>query len=581
MTSDIGSALEKLLHCNRPPNPVEADYVSASIREMEARLATIDTAIANARAVLDRLVTEGKSVEEQLHAQRAILSPIRRVPPELISHIFVFCLPSYSDDSEKSAWGSLALNPFELVLTNVCRRWKDIAFTTPQLWSCINFTLGSESEASDVVRAKTWLARSGKSSLTIKLGTDQHWVAEGSDLTVLDMLIAECERWVDVDLEVPTELMNHLDVVRGRLPLLHKLSLARLAGPDQYLSRWPAVDLTYAFELAPQLRIYHQRIGAETMSAPSQNLTTIVCDIIEREEILELLRMAPNLLELTLTNSVYIPGDTDEMITPVLHPNLHYLKVVMQLSCCGLFCALVLPVLRTLSICFHKGAPSDVWEEDSHAKFVSFLRSTLSIRSLSILEIRSDDHPPVRMAYPQDLMACLNATPFLTCLEIESGMLNSTTVQQLTLEMVRESENPKCTGETMMFGGLTGDLWKYLPKLNHITIHVKFSPKFDNEEDWFPFAWKPVFPDIEFAEFIESRWESSLKEYELPRLNYDLRNEVVDSYMAQLCAVTLRFPDPSEVDPMPVYYGIPVTWKLLKRYQLEGLTFTAIEPTYD
>ncbi|KAJ7268978.1 hypothetical protein C8J57DRAFT_1609089 [Mycena rebaudengoi] len=63
---------------------------------------------------------------------RGTLSAIRRFPPEILSHIFIFCrdtslsLPYYMITN---------VNFAPMLLTHVCSRWRMIARDTPRLWS--------------------------------------------------------------------------------------------------------------------------------------------------------------------------------------------------------------------------------------------------------------------------------------------------------------------------------------------------------------------------------------------------------------------------------------------------------------
>ncbi|KAJ7608988.1 hypothetical protein FB45DRAFT_670999, partial [Roridomyces roridus] len=74
-----------------------------------------------------RVVDEMVSWSQQL--RRTTLSPLRRMPPELLRHIFGFALPILASEvdgrvTSHSPWTS----------THVCSRWRDIAISTPSLW---------------------------------------------------------------------------------------------------------------------------------------------------------------------------------------------------------------------------------------------------------------------------------------------------------------------------------------------------------------------------------------------------------------------------------------------------------------
>ncbi|KAJ7143102.1 hypothetical protein C8R43DRAFT_866226, partial [Mycena crocata] len=53
--------------------------------------------------------------------------PSQRFPPEILSEIFIHCLPD-----DKFITPDLATAP--LLLCGICHHWKDITLATPELW---------------------------------------------------------------------------------------------------------------------------------------------------------------------------------------------------------------------------------------------------------------------------------------------------------------------------------------------------------------------------------------------------------------------------------------------------------------
>ncbi|KAJ7140571.1 hypothetical protein C8R43DRAFT_830219, partial [Mycena crocata] len=66
-----------------------------------------------------------------LAALKAIISSIRRIPPEILAEIFLFCVDpvklrsDYSIDSPRQP---------PLLLCHVCALWRAVAVNTPRLW---------------------------------------------------------------------------------------------------------------------------------------------------------------------------------------------------------------------------------------------------------------------------------------------------------------------------------------------------------------------------------------------------------------------------------------------------------------
>ncbi|KAF8214956.1 hypothetical protein K438DRAFT_1435500, partial [Mycena galopus ATCC 62051] len=66
-------------------------------------------------------------LQEPIDAHRALLSPIRRVPKDILLEIFFSCLSSKHN---------APIDPHEapFVLGHFCRHWRSIACSTPMLW---------------------------------------------------------------------------------------------------------------------------------------------------------------------------------------------------------------------------------------------------------------------------------------------------------------------------------------------------------------------------------------------------------------------------------------------------------------
>ncbi|KAJ7729109.1 hypothetical protein DFH07DRAFT_703551, partial [Mycena maculata] len=94
-------------------------------------LACLDEEISWLRARSKQLEEEHASVS-RYHAQNtAILSPLRRMPPEVLGEIFLWTLPSARCsrfDTKNGPW----------LLPQISSRWRTISLSIPSLWSQIN-----------------------------------------------------------------------------------------------------------------------------------------------------------------------------------------------------------------------------------------------------------------------------------------------------------------------------------------------------------------------------------------------------------------------------------------------------------
>ncbi|KAJ7130362.1 hypothetical protein C8R44DRAFT_872173 [Mycena epipterygia] len=95
--------------------------------------------------------------EEELLCGR-LAYPVLTLPNEIVSEIFLHLLPVYPERPPMTG----RLSPTVLCL--ICRKWRDIAMSTPALWRAIALFLGSEPRL-----LEAYLECSGSCLLSVKL----------------------------------------------------------------------------------------------------------------------------------------------------------------------------------------------------------------------------------------------------------------------------------------------------------------------------------------------------------------------------------------------------------------------------
>jgi F-box-like len=92
--------------------------ITDKIDASEADLAQI---VADSQCAINRLQRERAALEDTIFQTMAYLSPIRRLPLELLRQIFLFNFEDYPC----CAW----------VLSAVCSLWRKTALSMPRIWS--------------------------------------------------------------------------------------------------------------------------------------------------------------------------------------------------------------------------------------------------------------------------------------------------------------------------------------------------------------------------------------------------------------------------------------------------------------
>ncbi|KAJ7231042.1 hypothetical protein B0H12DRAFT_1029654, partial [Mycena haematopus] len=130
-----GTRYHTLLTTNEPPEDSELTFIRSVISKTTTRLASLKDEIYKVKEKLKHLEAERASLFSHHAQHKGILSPLRRMPPELLTEIFSSTLPS-----SKEAWSGRRkhyMDHSSWVLSHVSSRWRTISLSTPSMWSSI------------------------------------------------------------------------------------------------------------------------------------------------------------------------------------------------------------------------------------------------------------------------------------------------------------------------------------------------------------------------------------------------------------------------------------------------------------
>ncbi|KAJ7631359.1 hypothetical protein DFH06DRAFT_702903 [Mycena polygramma] len=223
---DLSTISRDTLDTNDPP----ADFNISSVREFvsrgSARRTILDSRIAPLKAELEKLLDERNSLDAEIRKHEGALSPLRRLPTEILCAIFTLALPPF-------AYSSNVMNVQEgpWVLSAVCSRWRTIALSQPCFWTYIFLDFTDDPPQSSSLAAllptlEAQLERSQQLPLHVTFRTFYEMEVEKREQRVLDLIILHCDRWETVDLSGPWTLYSPcLESIRDELPLLRSLDI--------------------------------------------------------------------------------------------------------------------------------------------------------------------------------------------------------------------------------------------------------------------------------------------------------------------------------------------------------------------
>ena len=196
LAEEVPSLITALLQTHRIPSSSETAFLRSTYWETHSSISRLDNAAS-------QLLNEPQALHNYRQTLGALLSSVRRLPPELLAEIFELCLPK--DYHEKGAHQAVMLP------SHVCRHWRSVALSIPKLWSKIVLDVSDRMVESRTALVTAWLSRSGESSLSITL--------DGINVRpILDVILLHRDRWQHIDLCIPSETLlcfeqasNHFD----------------------------------------------------------------------------------------------------------------------------------------------------------------------------------------------------------------------------------------------------------------------------------------------------------------------------------------------------------------------------------
>ncbi|KAJ7592818.1 hypothetical protein C8J56DRAFT_483340 [Mycena floridula] len=197
--------------------------------------------ISRLTAAIDKLVLEREQLQSNVAAYKSVLAPIRLLPEDMLREIFLNCLPS-----NKPA--DIAITDAPLLLGRICRTWRELALSTPELWASIHVHFSQQFDPPRVQRlcdeAHAWISRSGTCPLTIGVTCRNQSPAANN---FLDSLTKLSKRWRSIDIEAPRRWMSSVTSLSvADVPRLEKFSHSEttmLPMDTQFESFWQLLGI--------------------------------------------------------------------------------------------------------------------------------------------------------------------------------------------------------------------------------------------------------------------------------------------------------------------------------------------------
>ncbi|KAF5347267.1 hypothetical protein D9756_009980 [Leucocoprinus leucothites] len=160
------------LRAVHPPTQSEISATRRSLQKGLDHLQALENDVSHLQKLYNSLLLQQQALSTFIDYRKELLSPFNRLPPDILREIFYYCLPISRNTT-------MSIDEPPLSLGRVCKRWRHIVYSTPQLWTTLHIVAVPLSSLTSSRRDKalldaiaSWLSRSGVLPLSISMYHD-------------------------------------------------------------------------------------------------------------------------------------------------------------------------------------------------------------------------------------------------------------------------------------------------------------------------------------------------------------------------------------------------------------------------
>ncbi|KAI5897237.1 uncharacterized protein SCHCODRAFT_02616969 [Schizophyllum commune H4-8] len=407
---------------NDPSSTTRAD--ANHLRELDEGLEAEESTLLSIFNQLDYALLR---ITQQRQLNRALLAPVRRLPREILSEIFLFAATFSSRIDSPSVFPVHRKYPFAAV----CRMWRSVALSTPDLWTDIRLTRNEKPGSLKLLERDLRLTKARPLHVQLVQGAGEYW--DATPRACYDLVLAQQHRWRSLRLEKPREAVPPRASAPANMELLSlEMLRAEIDMMDIYLVEQSihdtgTVQLFRTLGVAPRLRSVElsfsghlpHEIGLLLPDSWRLSHLALAFHLVIGDEdpcilFLPLVQQAaPTLEELRLVVDYAVPVeeqglfDLPDDLVPSEAPNLR--RIAATGPACTLLGAINAPRLSSLRLERIVDMPI-VGDEWMDAHLTTLVRGAAPASSLELVDI----------AWTADsLLATLRTLPNIASLRIE------------------------------------------------------------------------------------------------------------------------------------------------------------------
>ncbi|KAG1747811.1 uncharacterized protein EDB91DRAFT_1345031 [Suillus paluster] len=313
--------------------------ISKRQRQLDAvslEISGLETVICRIQNLHQQLIKKKDKIAQSINLHKGLVSSLWRLPTEVLCQIFDLCVPE-----TRFLLPPSRLNA-PMLLTEICRRWREVAVSMPRLWCRLSATVDDRDWQRAAFCYESWLKRPQglPLSLALKCSNDhsaklrsllQPHIDKISSLSIYFVYGADKPELMLTDLQALEKLTIGMHDYHIMPAITHSISQLPITMRSLKVTG-PLFDL--------------QRLSSfNTIWA---HLTNVEIAIREPHAVLHLLQLSPNLSSLTIRAAF----NQTQTLEPFTHAEIQSLRVAydsgLTRPLSHLFDALSLPNLRVL-----------------------------------------------------------------------------------------------------------------------------------------------------------------------------------------------------------------------------------------
>ncbi|KAK7001441.1 hypothetical protein R3P38DRAFT_3049152 [Favolaschia claudopus] len=325
----MASPFGRHLSTNYCPTDAEVLQIKNLLAEPRRQLLSLEGEIAQLQQAIQNLEQKRRDLSKYVDEHSALISPMRRLPQDILGEIFLACLPTHRNCA-------MSASEAPVLLGRICSAWRAISLATPRLWARLHIVEPGEYDKNIVPQrleiVKMWLRRSRSCPLSVSLYCKHPYVPPPPQPynVFLKELVLHAKRWEFVSVTTSRgafQAMEHLKATD--VPMLKGVAASLHGEQRPDVPRWTQFGILRApfissfstsardFNLLLPPPLHWHLLTELTVSGPGLETP------LDSASALETLSRCPRLQTCCLT----IRPSSSLLPLPVTLPSLHSLEL--------------------------------------------------------------------------------------------------------------------------------------------------------------------------------------------------------------------------------------------------------------